>query len=59
MPFQPPERWNSFYQNLQQTNTGDLSFQQLERMASRIIRCRQIQRTIEQTERQWADWQSS
>ena len=59
VPFQPPERWNSFYQNLQQANTGDLSFQQLERMASRISRCRQIQRTIEQTERQWADWQSS
>ena len=58
-PFQPPELWDLFYRNLQQTNTDDLSFQQLERMANRINRCRQIQRTIEETERQWGHWQSS
>jgi len=58
-PFQPPELWNRCYQNLQQANTGDLSFQQLERMANRINRCRQILRAIEETERQWSHWQSS
>ena len=58
-PFQPPELWDLFYRNLQQTITDDLSFQQLERMANRINRCRQIQRTIEETERQWSHWQSS
>ena len=58
-PFQPPELWDLFYRNLQQTNTDDLSFQQLERMANRINRCRQIQRTIEETERQWRHWQTS
>ena len=59
VPFQPPERWDRFYQNLQQVSTGELSFQQLERMANRINRCRQLQRSVEETERQWAHWQAS
>ena len=41
------------------TDTGNLSFQQLERMATRINRCRQILRTMEETERQWSHWQSA
>ena len=58
-PFQAPERWNRCYRKLQQTDTSNLSFQQLERMANRMNRCRQILRTMEETERQWAHWQSS
>ena len=58
-PFQAPERWNRCYRKLQQTDTSNLSFQQLERMANRMNRCRQILRTMEETERQWDHWQSS
>jgi len=58
-PFQAPERWNRCYQTLQQTDTGNLSFQQLERMATRINRCRQILRTMEETERQWSHWHAA
>jgi hypothetical protein len=58
-PFQAPERWNRCCQTLQQTDTGNLSFQQLERMATRINRCRQILRTMEETERQWSHWHAA
>ena len=58
-PFQAPERWSRCYQTLQQTDTDNLSFQQLERMATRINRCRQILRTMEETERQWSHWHAA
>ena len=58
-PFQAPELWSRCYQTLQQTDTGNLSFQQLERMATRINRCRQILRTMEETERQWSHWHAA
>ena len=51
--FTPPQSWQLIYQKLDNSDLQSLELIQLERMASRMQRCRQACRAVIETERLW------